>query len=63
MDTSKGSAAKTLLLVGLIAAGAALLVTGSYEVSYERIVANEREALLRQRVLKGTGSSGDDGGR
>jgi Na+-translocating ferredoxin:NAD+ oxidoreductase subunit G len=47
MDTSKSSAAKTLLLVGVIAAGAGLLVTGSYEASHERIVANEREALLR----------------
>jgi electron transport complex protein RnfG len=47
MDTSKGSATKTLVLVGVIAAVAALLVTGSYELSHERIAANEREALLR----------------
>ncbi|HEX6992632.1 MAG TPA: electron transport complex subunit RsxG [Gammaproteobacteria bacterium] len=47
MDTPKGSVAKTLLLVGLIAAAAAALVAGSYELSYERIAANEREALLR----------------
>jgi len=47
MDTPKGSAARTLVLVGLIAAAAAVLVAGSYELSHERIAANEREALLR----------------
>jgi len=47
MDTPKGSAAKTLMLVGIIAVAAAVLVAGSYELSHERIAANEREALLR----------------
>lgn len=47
MDTPKGSVAKTLMLVGLIAGAAAVLVAGSYELSHERIAANEREALLR----------------
>lgn len=42
-----GSAIRTLVFVGLIAVGAALLVTGSYELSHERIAANERERLLR----------------
>src|SRR5690606_3442749 len=47
MDTPKGSAAKTLMLVGIIAVAAAVLVAGSYELSHERIAANQREALLR----------------
>jgi len=47
MDTPKGSVAKTLMLVGLFSAAAAVLVAGSYELSHERIAANEREALLR----------------
>lgn len=38
---------KTLLVVGLVALGAALLVSGSYELSHERIEANQRERLLR----------------
>src|SRR5690606_5611798 len=42
-----GSAIRTLVFVGLIAVGASLLVTGSYELSHERIAANERERLLR----------------
>ena len=42
-----GSPLKTLLLVGLVALGAALLVSGSYELSHERIEANQRERLLR----------------
>jgi Na+-translocating ferredoxin:NAD+ oxidoreductase subunit G len=46
MDTAPGSALKTLILVGLVAAGAALLVTGSHEYSKDRIVANERARLL-----------------
>src|SRR5690606_25299421 len=41
------SAVRTLVCVGLVAAGAALLVTGSYEASRERIAANERERLLK----------------
>ena len=48
MGTPTSSAVKTLLLVGIIAACAGLIVTGSYEVSHERIAANEREALLRE---------------
>src|SRR5690606_20985 len=47
MDTPKGSVAKTWMLVGFFAAAAAVLVAGSYELSHERIAANEREALLR----------------
>ena len=46
MGTRHGSATATLLLVGLVATGAALLVTGSHELSRERIIANEREELL-----------------
>ena len=46
MATRHGNAATTLLLVGLVATGAALLVTGSHELSRERILANEREELL-----------------
>lgn len=42
-----GSPIKTLMLVGLVAVGAAVLVTVSYELSHERIAANERERLLR----------------
>src|SRR5690606_7406394 len=45
--SSKGSAWKTLMLVGIVALAAAVLVAGSYELSHERIAANEREALLR----------------
>lgn len=41
-----GSPLKTLLLVGAVAAGAALLVTASHELSRERILQNEREQLL-----------------
>ncbi len=47
MATPNASAVKTLLLVGLVAGGAAVLVAGSYELSHERIAANQREALLR----------------
>jgi len=46
MDMPNASVVKTLVCVGLVAAGAALLVTGSYEASRERIAANERERLL-----------------
>ena len=46
MATPNASAVKTLLLVGLIAGAAAVLVAGSYELSHERIAANQREALL-----------------
>jgi Na+-translocating ferredoxin:NAD+ oxidoreductase subunit G len=47
MDTSGANAVKTLIIVGLVAVAAALLVTGSYEVSHERIETNRRERLLR----------------
>ncbi|HEX7080096.1 MAG TPA: electron transport complex subunit RsxG [Gammaproteobacteria bacterium] len=47
MDTPQGKPLVTLLLVGLVAAGAALLVTTSYELSRERILENERERLLQ----------------
>jgi electron transport complex protein RnfG len=41
-----GNALKTLLLVGLVAVGAAVLVTGSHELSRGRIEANERARVL-----------------
>lgn len=44
---ANGNALKTLGFVALVAVGAAVLVTGSYELSHERIAANERERLLR----------------
>ena len=43
----EGSVWRTLVLVGVIAVGAALLVTASHEFSAERIAANERARLLR----------------
>jgi H+/Na+-translocating ferredoxin:NAD+ oxidoreductase subunit G len=43
----EGSAIRTLLLVGIIAATAALLVTSSYEFSKDRIAANERAKLMQ----------------
>lgn len=46
MDTPQGSALKTLLLVGVVATGAAALVTASHHFSKDRIAANERERLL-----------------
>ena len=46
MGTSNASAWKTLMLVGAVSVGAAVLVTGSYELSRDRIAANERERLL-----------------
>ncbi|MBN1238564.1 MAG: electron transport complex subunit RsxG [Gammaproteobacteria bacterium] len=46
MDIRQGSAWRTLLLVGLVATGAAVLVTASHELSRERIAANERARLL-----------------
>src|SRR5690606_33719534 len=46
MATRQGSAWKTLLLVGLVATGAAVLVTMSHEFSRERIAENERARLL-----------------
>lgn len=41
-----GSVVGTLLLVGAVAVGAAVLVTASYEFSRDRIVENERAQLL-----------------
>lgn len=46
MDTRNGSPLRTLILVGVVAAAAALLVNGSYMLSRDRILANERERLL-----------------
>ena len=50
----KGSAIGTVIVVGLVAAGAATLVSLSYEFSRERIVANERARLVAalNRVLE-----------
>jgi len=46
MDDARGGAIRTLLLVGLVAAGAAFLVSASHEFSKERIAANERARLI-----------------
>ena len=46
MAATEGKALRTLLLVGLIAGGAAALVTGSYEFSKDRIAANRQARLL-----------------
>jgi electron transport complex protein RnfG len=46
MATREGSAWRTLVLVGVVAACAALLVSASYDFSKERIAANERARLL-----------------
>ena len=43
----KGSVWGTLLSVAMIAAAAAVLVTGSHEISKDRIVANQRARLLQ----------------
>jgi electron transport complex protein RnfG len=53
MDIRKGSALGTLLVVGIVAAAAAALVSVSYEFSRERIAANERARLVAalNRVL------------
>lgn len=50
----KGSAIGTVIVVGLVAAGAATLVSLSYEFSRERIAANERARLVAalNRVLE-----------
>lgn len=42
-----GSVVRTLFLVGVIAVAAALLVTGSFEFSKDRIAANERAKLMQ----------------
>jgi H+/Na+-translocating ferredoxin:NAD+ oxidoreductase subunit G len=46
MVTREGRAWRTLVLVGLVAAGAALLVSFSYDFSKDRIAANQRARLL-----------------
>jgi electron transport complex protein RnfG len=53
MDIRKGSALGTLLVVGIVAAAAAALVSVSYEFSREHIAANERARLVAalNRVL------------
>lgn len=50
----------TLLLVGVIAVGAAALVTGSYEFSRDRIEANRQARLLQS--LNDVLATGDDTG-
>ncbi|HEU4616459.1 MAG TPA: electron transport complex subunit RsxG [Gammaproteobacteria bacterium] len=42
----KGSALKTLVLVAVVATGAAFIVTASHEFSKDRIAANERARVL-----------------
>lgn len=44
----EGSMIRTIALVAAIATGAAVLVTGSWEFSRDRIVANERARLLEE---------------
>ena len=53
MAATEGNALRTLLLVGVIAVGAAALVSGSYEFSRDRIEANRQARLLQdlQSVL------------
>ena len=46
MAAPEGSVLRTLALVGVIAAGAALLVTSSYEFAKDRIAANQRARLV-----------------
>ena len=46
MATGEGSALRTLVLVALVAACAAALVSASYDFSKERIAANQRARLL-----------------
>lgn len=48
MAERRGSIVGTLVLVGIVAVGAAALVTASYEFSRERILENERAQLLEQ---------------
>lgn len=48
MPEYKGSILGTLVLVGLVAVGAAALVTASYEFSHETILENERAQLLER---------------
>lgn len=60
MAAIEGTALPTLLLVGVIAVGAAALVTGSYEFSRDRIEAN-RQARLLQSLNNVLAASGDAG--
>lgn len=46
MDESRGGPIRTLLLVGIVAAAAAFMVSASHEFSKERIAANERARLI-----------------
>lgn len=46
MVKAKGNPFATVLLVGLVAAGAAFIVSGSHELSKDRIAANQRARLL-----------------
>lgn len=48
MPERSGSILGTLVLVALVAVGAAVLVTASYEFSRERIIENERALLLER---------------
>jgi electron transport complex protein RnfG len=45
-DNDKGSPIRTLLLVGIVAAAAAFMVSASHEFSKDRIAANERARLI-----------------
>jgi electron transport complex protein RnfG len=45
-DEAQGGPIRTLLLVGIVAATAAFIVSASYEFSKERIAANERARLI-----------------
>jgi electron transport complex protein RnfG len=47
MATREGNPLVTVLLVGLVAAGAALIVSASHELSKDRIAANQRARLLQ----------------
>ena len=46
MDEARGGPIRTLLVVGIVAAAAALIVGASYEFSKERIAANQRARLI-----------------
>ena len=58
MAATEGTALRTLVLVGVIAVGAAALVSGSYEFSRDRIEANRQARLLQElrSVLDSAGS-------
>jgi Na+-translocating ferredoxin:NAD+ oxidoreductase subunit G len=45
-DNDQGSPIRTLLLVGIVAAAAAFMVSASHEFSKDRIAANERARLI-----------------